>query len=196
MAGTAADFRYASRFAGVRGGTTVGLRRGTMAPAEPGAACWKRVNISERTYSTKLCIWRFISSMRSRICRMMPIPAMFTPRSRARFRINSRRIAFGTGRFQQPLALVEPERLRVNPIHLGYRRDHICAFGFASRNHDDPINQLPRSFLFDFLTAFERVSKALSVPYRRCERSNSHSWSRSRSLNSLSHSLPSMPDRM
>src|ERR1035438_7023472 len=25
----------------------------------------------ERTYSTKLCIWRFISSMRSRICRMM-----------------------------------------------------------------------------------------------------------------------------
>src|ERR1700691_1942225 len=36
--------------------TTAGLRMGTMAP---GAACWKRVSISVRTYSTKLCIWRF-----------------------------------------------------------------------------------------------------------------------------------------
>ena len=36
--------------------TTTGLRSGTMAPDAPGAAWWKRVSISERTYSTKLCI--------------------------------------------------------------------------------------------------------------------------------------------
>src|ERR1017187_235994 len=48
--------------------TTPGLRMGTIAPADPGAACWKCASISVRTYSTKLCIWRFISSIRSRIC--------------------------------------------------------------------------------------------------------------------------------
>src|SRR5665647_2185728 len=61
-----------------------------VAPSS-GATCWNRVSISVRTYSTKLCICRFISSIRSRICRMMAIPAMFTPRSRARFRMNSSR---------------------------------------------------------------------------------------------------------
>ena len=72
-------------------GITTGLRSGTIAAPPVGAFCWNRVSISVRTYSTKPCICRFISSIRSRICRMMAIPAMFTPRSRARFRMNSSR---------------------------------------------------------------------------------------------------------
>ena len=79
-------FRVEAAFA-----TAADLRIGTIAPAAPGAFCWNRDSISVRTYSTKLCICRFISSMRSRICSTIAIPAMFTPRSRARFRMNSSR---------------------------------------------------------------------------------------------------------
>ena len=74
-----------------RTGITIGRRSGTS----PGpcwlCACCMRTSISVRTYSTKPCICRFISSIRSRICSTIAIPAMFTPRSRARFKMNSSR---------------------------------------------------------------------------------------------------------
>src|SRR5215469_2357173 len=41
------------------------------------------------------------------------------------------RVAFGSGRFEQTLALVETQRLRVNAVHLRHRRDHESAFGFT-----------------------------------------------------------------
>src|SRR5260370_1399465 len=40
---------------------------------------------------TNSCIWRCISSMRSRICKMMAMPLMLTPNSRASERMNSSR---------------------------------------------------------------------------------------------------------
>ncbi len=36
---------------------------------------------------------------------------------------------------QQAFALVEAQRLRMNVVHLGHRRDHVRAFGFAFRCH-------------------------------------------------------------
>ena len=44
-------------------------------------------------------------------------------------------IPFGPRRLQQPLALIKAQRLRMNLIHLGHRRDHVRAFGFAFRWH-------------------------------------------------------------
>src|SRR5215472_99411 len=41
------------------------------------------------------------------------------------------RIAFGSGRFKQTLALVETQRLRVNAVHLRHCRDHESAFGLT-----------------------------------------------------------------
>src|ERR1700758_140272 len=40
-------------------------------------------------------------------------------------------ITFRTGRLKQPLALVETQSLWMDAVHLGYRRDHVCAFGAA-----------------------------------------------------------------
>ncbi len=42
------------------------------------------------------------------------------------------RVAFCARGLQQAFALVEAQRLRMNLIHLGHRRDHVCAFGFSS----------------------------------------------------------------
>ena len=94
---------------------------------------------------TNSCIWRCISSMRSRICRMMAMPEMLTPRSRASDRMNSSRcksslgvkprVALGAAGLEQPLALVEAQRLRMDVVHLGHRRDHVRALRFALGGH-------------------------------------------------------------
>ena len=36
---------------------------------------------------------------------------------------------------QQPFALIKPQCLRVDLVHLGNCRDHVCAFGFTLRRH-------------------------------------------------------------
>jgi hypothetical protein len=41
------------------------------------------------------------------------------------------RIAFGAARLEQPLAILKPQCLRMNLIHLGHRRNHVCALGFT-----------------------------------------------------------------
>src|SRR5581483_5629041 len=76
-------------WATVAGGN--GRRIGTIAPRDGSLAALARASTSCWIYLTKSWIWRCISSMRSRICRMMAIPLMLTPRSRARFRMNSSR---------------------------------------------------------------------------------------------------------
>ena len=45
------------------------------------------------------------------------------------------RVAFRPRRLQQALALVQAERLRMNFIHLGHRRDHVRAFGLPFCRH-------------------------------------------------------------
>ncbi len=67
--------------------TRIGRLNGTS--PGPCCACCIWLNISVRTKSTNPCICRFISSIRSRICSTIAMPAMFTPRSRARFKMNS-----------------------------------------------------------------------------------------------------------
>src|ERR1700730_13318986 len=44
-------------------------------------------------------------------------------------------VPFGSRGLEESLALVEPQRLGMNPIHLGHRRDHVSAFGFAFSHH-------------------------------------------------------------
>src|SRR5438477_4430234 len=72
-------------------GTGATRRTGTIAPREGSAAAVARDSTSSRMYFTNSWIWCCISSIRSRICRMIAIPEMFTPKSRASDRMNSSR---------------------------------------------------------------------------------------------------------
>src|SRR4026209_1850584 len=47
------------------------------------------------------------------------------------------RVSFRARRLQEPLALVEPERLRMNPILIRYRADRVCSRLPA---HSNPIS--------------------------------------------------------
>ncbi len=73
------------------------------------------------------------------------MPAIFTPKIARQvqdelqplqvlIRIEPR-VALCARGLQQAFALVEPQRLRMNLVHLGYRRDHVCALGFSFRYH-------------------------------------------------------------
>src|ERR1700730_12413623 len=86
--GTGDGYRFLGEF---RAGATMGLLTGTIAPFDGSAAALALVSTSSWMYCTNSWIWRCISSMRSRICRMIAIPLMFTPRSRASERMNSSR---------------------------------------------------------------------------------------------------------
>src|ERR1019366_8499781 len=80
------SFRLDASTAGTRG-----RRNGTIAPLEGSAAAVALARTSFWMYCTNSWIRRCISSMRSRICRMMAMPLMLTPRSRASDRMNSSR---------------------------------------------------------------------------------------------------------
>ena len=94
------------------------------------------------TYSmnslTSPCIcWIF-----RRMLRMTSTPARFTPRSRVSVRIVSScsrssseyepRVAVGPRRLQEPFALVEAQRLRVDVVLLRHRADHVVGLAASS----------------------------------------------------------------
>ena len=76
-------------------------------------------------------------SILRRMLRMISTPARFTPRSRVSARIVSSilqvlirvqpRVAVGARRLQQPFALVEPQRLRMDVVLRRHRADHVVA---------------------------------------------------------------------
>ena len=44
------------------------------------------------------------------------------------------RVTFGARGFEQAFALIEPQRLGVDAVHLGNRRDHVGSLGFSLRH--------------------------------------------------------------
>ncbi len=116
----------------------MGFRSGTIAPADPGVVCLEtgqhlRPHILDKVLHLPVHLFHALAHLQDdgdpgNVHAQVASQVQDELQPLQVFVGIEPRVPVGARRLQQPLALVQAQGLRVNLIHLGHRRNHVCAF--------------------------------------------------------------------